>query len=123
MRGISATNIVPAYVATSNGRDEQLFLANEGQDWEESQAALLRVLRKASAPASLGMHDIIWGTETVCRFWLVRSLLRRLAGGQPARLCVTGGECEFLIYAFVMPRPREGWRLALASGLKIKPQT
>lgn len=28
VRGISATNIVPAYVATNNGRDEQLFLAN-----------------------------------------------------------------------------------------------
>lgn len=43
-------------------------------------AALRLVLQKASAPASLGMHDIMWGTETVCRFWLVRSLLHRLAG-------------------------------------------
>lgn len=84
MRGISATNIVPAYVATSNGKDEQLVLANEGQDWEESKAALLRVLQKASAPAPLGVHDVMWGTEA-CLQVLACEVPASPAGGRITR--------------------------------------
>lgn len=66
---------MPAYVAANNGLDEQLFLANEGQDWEVAKP-LLRVPEKASASASLGVLDVmIWGgggTSTVCRFRLGR---------------------------------------------------
>lgn len=59
VRGSLATKIVPAYVAANDGLDEQLFLANEGQDWKEAKTALLRVLEKASARAWVGMHEVM----------------------------------------------------------------
>lgn len=34
--------------------------------------------------------------------------------------CAGEGGCESLIYALLCRRPREGWRLALMSGLKTK---
>lgn len=61
VRGVLATEVVPAYVVTNNDQDEQLFPANEGQDWEAETPALRRVLEKASARASPGMRDVMWG--------------------------------------------------------------
>lgn len=57
--GILATEVVPAYVVTNNDRDEQLFPANEKQDWKVEPPALLRVLEKASARASPVIRDVM----------------------------------------------------------------
>lgn len=112
---------MPAYVAANNGLDEQLFLANEGQDWEVAKP-VLRVPEKASASASLGVLDVMVGGEPVqsAGFGLGGSGPLRLAGGLPEPLC--GRRSESFISALLCRGPEKGGDLPYSLDKTHAPQ-
>ena len=111
---------MPAYVAT-NGLDEQLFLANEGQDWEVAKP-VFRVPEKASASALLGVRDVMGGGPE-------QSAGFGLGGNGPSgcradsqSLCAGGGESESFISALLCRGPEKGGDLPYSLDKTHAPQ-